>query len=288
MSPTFSVPESGCLLPGDHAEERRLAGAVRADHADDARGRKRERHVLDEQPVAEALLQMVGLDDEIAETRPRRNVHLDLVELHVLLLREQLLVRAETRLRLVVPRLRAHAHPLELARERAAARRLRLLLDREPLLLLLEPRRVVALERNALAAVELEDPARDVVEEVPVMRHGDDRALVVGEEALEPRDRLGVEMVRRLVEQEQAGRREQQPAQRDAASLAARQRRDVAVAIGEPQRVHRVVEVLLELPRVGAVDRVLHLGLVGEQRLVVGVGLCERRRDLIEAVEQVA
>ena len=120
------------------------------------------------------------------------------------------------------------------------------------------------------------------------MRDRDDRALVVGEEALEPRDRLRVEMVRRLVEQQQTGRREQQPAERDAAALAAGERRDVAIAVGQPQRVHRVVEVLLELPRVGAVDRVLHLGLVGEQRVVVGVRLGERGRDLVEAVEQVA
>src|SRR6266567_3020608 len=30
------------FLPDDHAEQRRLAGAVRADHADDAAGRKPE------------------------------------------------------------------------------------------------------------------------------------------------------------------------------------------------------------------------------------------------------
>ena len=138
------------------------------------------------------------------------------------------------------------------------------------------------------AAVELEDPPGDVVEEVPVVRDGDDRALVVGEEALEPRDRLGVEMVRRLVEQQQIRRREQQAAERDAAALAAGERLDVAVALGHAQRVHRVIDVLVELPRVGAVDRVLHLRLLGEQRVVVGVGLGERRRDLVEAVEQVA
>ena len=110
------------------------------------------------------------------------------------------------------------------------------------------------------------------------MRDGDDGALVVGEEALEPRDRLGVEMVRRLVEQQQVRRREQQPAQRDAAPLAAGERRHVAVAVRQPQRVHRVVELVVELPRVGAVDRVLHLRLLGEQRVEVGVGLGELRR----------
>ena len=65
------------LLARDHAEERRLAGAVRPDHADDAAGRQRERQVLDEQPVAEALRDVVGLDDDVAEPRAGRDVDLD-------------------------------------------------------------------------------------------------------------------------------------------------------------------------------------------------------------------
>ena len=150
------------------------------------------------------------------------------IELHRLLLGEQALVGVEARLRLRVARLRRGADPLELAGERAAARRLLLLLRGEPCLLLLEPRRVVALERDALAAVELEDPVGDVVEEVAVVRDGDDGARVLGEEALEPGDRLGVEVVGRLVEEQQVRRLEQQPAERDAAPLAARERLDVA------------------------------------------------------------
>ena len=170
-------------------------------------------------------------------------------------------------------------------RRRAA---LWLLLDSEPGLLLLEPRRVVALERDALPAVELEDPAGDVVEEVAVVGHGHDRALVALEMALEPGDRLGVEVVRRLVEEQQVRRREQQPAERDAATLATRERRHVAVALGKAQRVHGAVELLVEAPRVGAVDPVLHLRLLGEQGVEVGVGLGERGRDRVEAVEQLA
>ena len=210
------------------------------------------------------------------------------VELDVLLLGEQLLVRAEPCFRLRVAGARARAHPLQLAGERAAARRLRLLLVREPLLLLLEPRGVVALERESAAAVELEDPARDVVEEVAVVRDGDDRALVVREEALEPEHRLGVEVVRRLVEEEQVRRREEQSAQRDAAALAAGERVDVAVAFRQSQRVHRMVEPVVELPEVGAVDRVLHLRLLGEERVVVRIRLGKGGADLVEAVEQVA
>jgi hypothetical protein len=80
-----------------------------------------------------------------------------------------------------------------------------LLLEPESLLLLLEPARVVPLEGHTPTVVELEDPLGDVVEEVAVVGDGDDGAGVVLEEPLEPGDRLGVEVVRRLVEQQQVG-----------------------------------------------------------------------------------
>ena len=83
-----------------------------------------------------------------------------------------------------------------------------------------------------------------------------------------------------------SGACEQQPAERDAAPLAARQLLDVAVAVGEPERVHREVERRVERPRVGAVDLLLHLRLLGEQRVEVGVRVGELGRDLVEAVEQ--
>ena len=83
----------------------------------------------------------------------------------------------------------------------------------EPGLLLLEPARVVALVGDAAAAVELEDPAGHVVEEVAIVGDGDDGARVVLEDALEPRDRFGIEVVGGLVEQQEVGPRQQQPAQ---------------------------------------------------------------------------
>ena len=66
------------------------------------------------------------------------------------------------------------------------------------------------------------------------------------------------------------------------------ERLDVAVALREPERVHRAVERLVERPGVGAVDLLLHAGLLGQQRVEVGVGLGELGRDRVEAVEEVA
>ena len=123
------------------------------------------------------------------------------------------------------------------------------------------------------SAVELEDPLGDVVEEVAVVGDGDHRARVLVEEALEPLDGLGVEVVGRLVEQQQVGVLEQQPGERHAALLAAGERRDVGVVGRAAQRVHRDLDVALDVPGVGGVDPVLERGLLGADRLVVGVGL---------------
>src|SRR4051812_32678731 len=270
----------GLLLAGDHAEERRLAGAVRADDADDAAARQLEAQVVDEQLVAEALAQVLGLDDDVAEPRPGGDVDLDLVELDVALLGDERLEVGQARLLLGLAALRVLAHPLELGGDRLLARLLGALLLGQAGLLLLEPARVVALVGDAARAVELEDPAGDVVEEVAVVGDRDHRALVLVEVALQPRDGLGVEVVGGLVEQQQVRGGEQQPAQRDAAALAAAQLRHVGVGRRQAQRVHRVLDVRVEAPRVGGVDLGLQRGeLVGGLVGVVG-------GELVEAVEE--
>ncbi len=114
------------------------------------------------------------------------------------------------------------------------------------------------------------------------MGDGDDRPPVVLEVLLEPGDGLGVEVVGRLVEQQQVGSAEQQPAERDAAPLATGELGDVGVRRRQPQRVHRRFEHLVEVPGVGGVDPVLEARELGGG--LVGVV----HRQLVEAVEQVA
>ena len=214
----------GGLLAGDHPEERRLAGAVGADHADDAGARQVEGEILDQQALAEALRQIGGGEHLLAEARAGRDVDLDLVELDVALFGDQLLIAGQSGLGLRAFALGVRAHPFELGRDRALTALLRALFLGQPSLLLLEPAGVVALVGDALAAVELEDPAGDVVEEVAVVGDRDDRALVLGEMLLEPGDGLGVEVVGGLVQQQQIGRAQQQPTERHAPALAAGER----------------------------------------------------------------
>ena len=152
----------------------------------------------------------------------------------------------------------------------------------KPLLLLIEPRAVVALPRNAAAAIELENPFGGVVEEVAVVRHRDDRAGEALQELLEPFDALGIEMVRRFVEQQHVGLGEQQPAQRDAALLAARERTDLRVPRRQAQRVGRDLQLPVEVVAVrGEHDR-FEFRLLGGQRVEVGVGFAVGGVDLVE------
>ena len=172
---------------------------------------------------------------------------------------------------------RTHSSSAAIVRWRAL---LRALFLGQAGLLLLQPARVVALVGDALAAVELEDPAGDVVEEVAVVGDRDDRALVLGQVLLEPGHRLGVEVVGGLVQQQQVGRAQQQAAERHAPALAAGERAHVRVRRRQAQGVHRVFELGVEVPRVGRFDLRLDLAeLLGRLLGVVG-------RQLVEAVEQ--
>ena len=157
------------LLAGNHPEQRGLAGAVRADHADDPTRGQGEAEVVDQDAIAVGLAELVCLDDGVAQPRTGGDVNLDLVELDVAVLREQGLVGVQAGLRLVATRAGVEPDPLELLVDRAPANALLLLLLLQPGALLLEPARVVALVRDPPSSIELENPAGDVVQEVTVV-----------------------------------------------------------------------------------------------------------------------
>ena len=100
------------------------------------------------------------------------------------------------------------------------------------------------------------------------------------------RDRLGVEVVGGLVEQQQIGSRQQQPAERDPASLTAGEHAHLGVARRAPQGVHGDLDVALDVPRAGRVDLVLERGLLGTDLLEVGIGVAPHRQHLVVPLEQ--
>ena len=278
------VPASGCFLAGQHAEERGLAGAVRADDADDAARRQREGQVVDQLAVGVVLLEVLDGDDVLAEARAVRDDDLGGGDLLALGLGGELVVGVDAGLLLGLAGLGALADPFELAGQGLLAGLVLAGLLQQALGLLLEPGGVVALPGDAAAAVELEDPAGDVVEEVAVVGDDQDGAAVLDQVLLQPGDGLGVEVVGRLVEEQDVGVLEQQLAERDAALLAAGEGVDRGVVGRAAQRLHGDVDLAVEVPEVLGVDLVLEGGHLLHQ--LVGIVLGDLHRHLVVALEQ--
>ena len=98
--------------------------------------------------------------------------------------------------------LRSHAHPFQLSFKGLAAFAFGLLFHGEAGGLLVEPRGVVALPRDAFASIQFKNPACHMIEEVTVVGDGDDGALVLLQVAFQPLDALGIEVVGGLVEEQ--------------------------------------------------------------------------------------
>src|SRR3546814_6566908 len=102
-----------------------------------------------------------------------------------------------TGLSLCLPRFRGLANPFQLLVNGLLTARFFALFLRHALGLRLQPRAVIALERNTAAPVELKHPAHDIVEEVAVVGNKDDVAGVIDEVIFQPLHAFSVKMVGR-------------------------------------------------------------------------------------------
>src|SRR5699024_2681796 len=104
--------------PDDRFEQGRLTNTVRTDHTDDPVRGQRERQSIDQNAIVEALLEVLGFENDRAEPWAGRD--LDLFEVQFagsVRLGGHLLITRQTRLRLRLPALRVHPNPLEFVLE---------------------------------------------------------------------------------------------------------------------------------------------------------------------------
>ena len=71
--------------------------------------------------------------------------------------------------------------------------------DLNPLVLLLEPAGVIALVRVGLAVIQFENPAGDIVQEIPVVSHGNNGAGIIVQLTFQPRHTISIQVVCRFV-----------------------------------------------------------------------------------------
>ncbi len=283
------APESGCFLTGDQLEQGRLAGAVGADDADDAARRQREAQTFEQQLVAIGLGQALHFDDLAAEPLGHLDEDFRLARDVLILRGNELVELGDTRLRLGLARLGALADPLELVLDRLLAAGFLALLLLHPLGFLLEVGRVIAFVGEVFPAIELEDPADDIVEEVAVVGDHQHRAGIFLEMRFEPLDAFRVEVVGGLVEEQDRGLLDQQARQRDPALFTTRQAFDRPVRRWAAQCLHRDFELVVERPAVDRVDLALELAHLLHQLVEIGVllGIAHLGRNGVEAVDHV-
>ena len=123
----------------------------------------------------------------------------------------------------------------------------------------LVPELVVADIQLDLAVVDVDDVGTYVVEEVTVMRYNEDGALEVRKKILEPADRLNIQMVGRLVEQQDVRLAEQRAGEQDFDLL------DVAevLHLGVQNGVRVQTKAVEQLAGLGLSVPAAHLGELG-------------------------
>jgi len=140
------------------------------------------------------------------------------------LLGDEFVVSRDTGFGLGLPRSGGHMEPFQLALQGFLPGTFRFGFLCQALLFLLQPGGIIALPRDAIAAIEFQNPPGHVVEKITVVRDEQQRARVTPQITFEPFNRVGVEMIGRFVENQNVGLKDQFMRQRDAFALTALQR----------------------------------------------------------------
>ena len=245
--------------------------------------------MLEENLVTVRLGNVVETDDLVAEVRSVGDIDFEVGFFLLGVGRCHLLVSTQTGLLLGLTGLGRHAHPFEFPLQGLAALALGLLFLGKSLGLLFQPGGVVALPGNALAAVQFQDPAGYVVQEVTVVGDGNDRTLVLLQMGLQPLDGFGVQVVGGLVQKQHVRLLQQQAAQGHAAALTTGKLLHFLLRRRALQRIHGALQFGVNLPAVHGLDlfREFSLALDEAVHLVVIHGFHEFFGDIVVLLEDV-
>ena len=185
-------------------------------------------------------------------------------------------------------RLWAAANPVQLAAQETLSLQLNCLLVFHPGEVRLEVVGVVALVSVKTAGLQLDDVVAGFIEEIPVVRCDEKRASKLFQVLRHPLDRVGVEMVGRLVENQEIRVGDDRATEGNPPLFAAGQGAHQSVCGGSIQVHHRRLDSSLDVPRIGGGDLLLQLGLpvrVGGQRLVLVEQIERVRRTVANRIE---
>ncbi len=251
----------GLFRTRDHPEERGFARAVGADDAYNGSGRNDEVHVVHKKLVAHGFLRVFRFGHDLAKARSGRDIDFQIRGAAFGFVRKHGFVGVDAGLAFGVTAFGCHADPVKFALQGLLAFGLGLFFIGQAFLLLFQPGGVVALPRDAPAAIQFQNPSGHVVQKVAVVGDRDDRAGKALQVAFQPGHGLGVQMVGGFVQQKNIRVLQQETAQGHAAALPSGDDRNRGVGRGAAQGVHGHVQTGIEIPDVFVIHLFLHLAL---------------------------
>src|SRR6185437_10150381 len=267
-------------LPEDEANQGRFARAVRADEPDAIAAHDARREPRDQLPSAEAFADVRQLRDELARALAGIQAHPHRAEALAPRspLPTQLLQSAHPSFVAGATRLDSLADPDLLLRPELVEAAVGNVFGGQLLL----PSRFVSREIPRVgaqhAAVELYDPRGDTVEEGAIV--GDhDRRRNLQQQLLQPLDGADIEVIRRLIEQQQVRLSGERKGERRTLALAARARRRRHPGL-ELEAMQELRQASLEAPALALIV------LQGNARKCRGGGRCALQQTFAQRVRR--
>ena len=251
----------------NQAEQSSLTGAVRTDYADNAVRGQHEIQVIEQQLVTISFRHSFGLDHLVSQTGTVRDEDFQFLFLFFHILIQQFVVRVQTGLSFCLTGFGSHAHPIQLAFQGLAAFACHFLFHLHTFGLLFQPAGVISLPGNSFATVQFQNPSGYVVQEVTVVGYGNHRTFILLQMLFQPVDTFRVQVVGRLVQQQDIRLLQQQAAQGHTAALTSREVLHRLVFGRTAQRIHGAFQLAVQIPCVRSVNDVLQLCLTGKERI---------------------
>ena len=229
-------------------EKRRFPRAVRSDHTDFMRCGELKRKVTQNRPSPTRKSDIFHIDDLVAEVRRFRNNQLNLSGADGCVLRGDFIIAFQASEIAAQTRLRRAADPFDFAAQKTAPPRLRLVFGIFALLFRGKKVGIRTFAGEKFAVVKLNDAGCDAVEKVAVVSDEQARPAVTGKELFDSGNRLHIEVVGRLVEQQQIRLADDGSSQHDTAEFASGKLRAETVQVGDMKFCKRDFQFLLRMP----------------------------------------
>jgi len=251
-------------LPGDDFKQTALADSVRPDQPDTRARFEFEREVADDRPPAERERNSDEVHRLVAKPRRRRNQELHLAVADRAGLRGDLVEPLHSPHVALEPRLGRPPHPVDFGTQETAALLLEDVFVGLAFRLDGEEFGVTAGVTVEFAVVEFHDAVRHAVEKITVVGDKKTAPAILGEEVLNPLHRGHVEVVGRLVEQQEIGLGNDRAREGDPAHFAAGEPVAGTVRIArQVQLLQHGVELGFKIPAVVNHQLVFKLAVLG-------------------------